>query len=462
MIKKDPVYRITIYTQEETITIQYPITCQMTISRSVNASSCSASVQLYNLAPSTRDRIFQDVFTNEQSQWKYIHIEAGYASDADNFSLLFAGRILQAYSHKTGGSTDIITHIEAHAFDLLDCNTSHTFAAGTSFKDIYNTIAQDLPNCVIGNTGALEGEIKTATTFDGNAIDELNKLSGGNTFIDNGMLNTIMSNECIDVPVPVISENAGLLETPMRRDASLTIKSIFLPELIIGQLLEIKSGVFSNYNGQYKVMGFTHNLLFSATQSGKRTTEIELWIGALLPAAEIVTTDNKVENNFNKVKGEKIEPVATETPATVRALYEIIKKNNGVVPNVMMTKNINWRELLVNNNQPSEIMSDLTLGIMTNVYYIGVYFQRILDKYFAGKTVKINSGFRTKANNARSKGASGSKHLQGLAIDFRINGVDLATQKNKFKSIWSGKVLTNYATFIHVQLGSVKGIANDK
>lgn len=461
MIKKDPIYRVTIYTPEETIIIQSPITCQMSVTRNVHASSCSASVQLYNLAPSTRDKIFQDVFIPEQSQWKYLHIEAGYGS-YDSMSLIFMGRILQAYSQKSGGATDIITNIQAQALDLFDCNSSHTFTAGTSYKDIYNTIAQDLPNCVIGNTGALEGEIKTPTTFDGNALEQLNKLSGGNTFIDNGMLNTIMNNECIDVPVPVISDTSGLLETPMRRDASLTIKSIFLPELIIGQLLEIKSGVFSNYNGQYKVMGFTHNCLFSPTQAGTRTTEVEMWIGPLLPGAEITTTDNKIENNFNKVKGEQIEPVATNVPGNVRELYQLIKMNNGIVPGIQLTKNINWREVLVNANQPAEILKDLTLGILTNVYYTCIYFQRVLDTIYPGQSVKINSCFRTVENNKRAGGVPDSKHLLGLAIDFRVIGVPLNEQKNRFKNAWQGKVLTNYTTFIHVQLGSIKGFVNDK
>lgn len=462
MIKKNPLYRITIYTHEETITIQSPITCQMSVSRSVHADSCRTSVQLYNLAPSTRAMIFQDVFTFDQSQWKYMQIEAGYGGDYDNMSLIFMGRILEAYSHKSGGATDIITDIQAQALDLLDCNTSHSFIAGTSFKDIYNTIAQDLPNCTIGNTGALEGEIKTATTFDGNALEELNKLSGGHTFVDNGVLNTIMNNEVIEVPVPIISDDAGLLETPMRRDASLTIKSIFLPELIVCQLLEVRSRIFENYNGQYKVLGFSHNCLFSETQSGTRTTDVDLWIGPLLPGAVIDVTNEQTQNNFNKVKGEKIEPVSGNTPATVREIYNYIKSHNGQVPNVQITKNINWRDLLVNDNQPAEIMQDLTLGIMTNVYYIAQYFQKILDNYFSGNTVKINSGFRTKANNARLKGVSNSKHLEGLAIDFNINGVPLSTQKNKFRNVWSGKVITTYNTFVHVQLGSIQGFTNDK
>ena len=113
-----------------------------------------------------------------------------------------------------------------------------------------------------------------------------------------------------------------------------------------------------------------------------------------------------------------------------------------------MTKNINWREVLVNANQPAEIMQDLTLGILTNVYYTCIYFQRVLDAIFPGQAVKINSCFRTKANNRRSGGVTNSKHLEGLAIDFRVNGVPLNEQ--------------NYATFIHVQLGSIKGFINDK
>ncbi len=458
MIKKDPIYKITVYTQDKTITITSPITCQMQISRSVHTTACNATVQLYNLAASTREYIFQDVFTFDKTKWKYLQVEAGYNG---LMSQLFMGRILQAYSHKQGGATDIITEIQAQALDLLDCDTSHTFEAGTDYKEIYNTIAKDLPNCIIGNTGALEGAIRSATTFDGNAFDELNKLSGGNTFIDNGVINTIMNNECIDVPVPVISDDAGLLETPMRRDASLFIKSIFIPELIIGQLLEIKSGLFTNFNGQYKVMGFTHSCLFSPTRAGSRITEVELWIGPLLPGSVITTTDNKVENNFNKVKNDKISPVETSVPGNVRELYKIIKQNNGIVPNVMMTKNINWRDLLVNNNSPSDVMKDLTLEIMANVYQIGVYFQSVLDKYFAGHTVKFNSGFRTVQNNKQCKGAANSKHLKGLAIDFNINGVPLIKQVNIFRNVWNGKIIP-YNTFIHVQLGNSQGRTNDK
>ncbi len=58
--------------------------------------------------------------------------------------------------------------------------------------------------------GALEGQFLTPTSFDGNAFNEINKLTGGHTFVDNGVLNTVMDNEVIDVPVPVITDENGL------------------------------------------------------------------------------------------------------------------------------------------------------------------------------------------------------------------------------------------------------------
>lgn len=462
MIKKDPIYRVTVYTQKETVIIKSPITCQLTVTRNVHADSCTASVQLYNLAPSTRAVIFQDVFQPDPETWKYLHIEAGYGGNENAMSLIFAGRILQAYSKKSGGATDIITEIQAQALDLLDCNTSHTFLSGTSFKDIYNTIAQDMPNCVIGNTGALEGEIKTTTTFDGNAFEELNKITSGHTFIDNGVLNTIMDNEVIEVPVPVITDSNGLLETPVRRNASLTVKTLFEPTLEVCQLLEIESRVFPDYNGQYKVVGFTHNCLFSETQAGTRTTDIELLIGGLLPNAVIETTGEKVQNNFNKVKGEKISPVNEKSPSSVRDVLDYIKKNQGAIPNTQITKNISWKEVLGHNNTNSERLSELNISILTNMYNTAQTLQRVLDKYYAGATVKINSGWRSQRNNAACGGKSNSKHKLGLAIDFKILGAINTNVFNIFKGAWTFGWVGLYNTFIHVQINGSKGIANDK
>lgn len=322
-MKFQATYRVTIYNQANTVIIgahiekdqdgkekivqdEAQLTCNFTVTRGILSDSNKCTIQIYNLAPDTREQIFQDAFQIDPSTWKFVKLEAGYDG---NLSTIFMGRILQAYSHRQGGQTDIVTEIQAQALDMFDCQTSYTFETGTTYKDAVKTItATSMPNVKIGNIGNLKGEFKTPTTFDGSAIENINKITGGNTFVDNDQLNVLMSNEVIDVPVPVITEENGLLDTPDRRDANLEVKMLFEPSLITGQLLEIKSGVSPNFNGQFKVMGFTHNCLISGSQAGQRITTVNLYIGPFLPGAELTLSDG-TNNNFNKVKGEEISTV---------------------------------------------------------------------------------------------------------------------------------------------------------
>lgn len=452
-------YRVTVYSIEETVIVEYPITCKFTVTRGVLSDSNKATIHLYNLALSTRNKIFQDQFTLDKTKWKYVHLEAGYN---DNLSLIFKGRILQAYSFKSGGQTDVITEIQAMALDIFDYQTSHTFAAGTSFKEVHNTIASDMPNVIVGNIGNLNGEFKTPTSFDGMAIEQLNSLTGGHTFVDNGVLNTLMDNEVIDVPVPIISNQTNLLETPMRRDANLEIKTLFLPDIIVGQLVEIDSEVSPNFNGQFKLVGFTHDCLISPTQAGTRITRMTLWIGPLLPSSNLNMAVKNQNSPFSKVKDENITPISINEPADVRGVYNYIKNNNGNIPNRKITRNIFWKEMLGNDNTNSERVRELSITKLSNVYSVAHSFQQIIDKYFPGRTVKINSGWRSVNNNARWKGNPKSKHLDGLAIDFRVAGIPTNQVFNIFKSVWNGKILYyEKGDFIHIQQSATQGYIND-
>lgn len=308
----DARYRITVYSKDETTIVEYPITCKFNVTRGVFAQSHKATIQLYNLAPTTRNQIFQDQLNLDPVKFKYVRLEAGWNG---TMSEIFVGRIMQAYSFKSGGQTDVITEIQALALDIFDCQTSHTFAEGTSFKDALKTMASDMPNVILGNTGSLDGIFQTPTTFDGMAMEEINKLTGGHSFVDNGVLNTLMDNEVIDVPVPVISNYTTLLETPMRRDANLEVKALFLPDLIVGQLVEVDSSISPDFNGQFKLVGFTHDCLISPTQAGNRTTQLVLWIGPLLPNSDIAITGGAAPVEFSKVKGEDVSSV---NPTTIQ------------------------------------------------------------------------------------------------------------------------------------------------
>lgn len=456
-------YRVTVYSSSETTIVEYPITCKFTVTRGTFSQSNSATIQLYNLAPSTRNQIFQDQLNLDPNKMKYVHLEAGWGNTV---SLIFQGRIMQAYSYKAGGQTDVITEIQAVALDIFDYPTSHTFAAGTSFRDALKTIASDMPNVTVGNIGAFEGTFQTPTTFDGLAMEEISKHTGGHAFVDNGLLNVLMDNEVIDVPVPVISDDTVLLETPMRRDANLEVKTLFLPDVIAGQLVEVKSSIQTQFNGQFKLVGFTHDCLISPTQAGSRTTQLVLWIGPLLPGANIAltggTTGNGTSFGFSKVKGEKISPVAINQPADVQGVYNYIQQNNGAIPTTKITKNISWVDMLGHDNTNAQRKSELTIAVLSNVYTTAQTLQRFLNSYYPGRTVKITSGWRSTMNNRSCGGNPKSKHLFGLAVDFNVSGVSTSNLISRLASTWNGFV-KEYPTkmICHAQLNSTKGRAND-
>lgn len=463
MIKKDPRYRVTVFTQQETIVIEYPITCKFNVTRSTFSASTECNIQLYNLAPSTRNVIFQDLYSNaiDSSTWKYVHFEAGYG---DTLTAIFKGRIKQAYSYKSGGQTDVITEIQVIPFDIFDCQTSVTFAAGTSYKDALSRMVSDMPNVTQGNTGALEGTFKTQTTFDGNAFSEINTLTGGHSFVDNGVLNTIMSNEVIDVPVPVIGDDTGLLQTPVKKGSQLEVKMLFEPTLILGQLLEINSRVATQFNGQFKVIGFTHSGTISPTQGGQRITTATLWIAPLLPGADINLTGEAVTTGatvpINKVKNNTITPVTEKEPTGVREVYNFIQRK-GYAPHTNITKNIYWDEVVKANSLSYE---KPTIQELTNLYYTSNRIQLFVDTYYPGSKIQINSGWRSRGYNSTLKNADpNSEHLYGNAIDFMVVGQNINSVYAKFKPYWKGrKYMHSGYGFIHADTTVSRGVyAND-
>lgn len=448
-MKFQAIYRVTVYNQANTVIIgahiekdqdgkdkivqdEAQLTCNFTVTRGILSDSNKCTIQIYNLAPDTRKQIFQDAFQIDPSKWKFVKLEAGYDG---NLSTIFMGRILQAYSRRSGGQTDIVTEIQAQALDMFDCQTSYTFEAGTTYKNAVKTItATSMPNVKIGNIGNLEGEFKTPTTFDGSAIENINKIAGGNAFVDNDQLNILMSNEVIDVPVPVISEENGLLDTPDRRDANLEVKMLFEPSLITGQLLEIKSGVQDVFNGQYKVMGFTHNCLISGSQAGQRTTTVNLYIGPFLPGAELSLTDG-TNNNFNKVKGEEI---STVNPNNTQKWIMPCKGR--------ITSYYGWRtdpfngertfhkgiDIANNNGTPIKAPAD---GL---AYYVG------WENNLNGNTIRINHGIingqKVESVYIHLKGFNiwqGQKVTQGQVIGF-MGSTGHSTGPHLHMSIYEG------------------------
>lgn len=443
MFKWNPVYRVTIYTKDETITIELPLTCKMSITRSILTQNTSADIEIYNLAYQTRKSIDQPPFQALTENKKYVIVEAGYGQ-TNSMYIIFKGYILEAYSSKQGGSTDVITHIQAQALDLLTSYSSHQFEAGTSFRDIFKTLSADMPNCSIGNVGALEGEVKTATTFEGKTLEQLNKVTGGSTFIDNGQINCILQNEVIDVPVPLITDDNALLGTPKRSASNLTIKTLFEPSLIVGQLLEIQSVIERDFNGQYKVLGFTHDLYFSSSTEGQRTTSVELWYTKNLQNSPIYVSGDKVLNNVNKVKNEVISPVDNSIVDTnwIKPVDGVITSNYGKREQPKKGASINHSgvDLRAPIGTPVKAIAD---GIISAAragmrgYGIGVFIEhgvvdgkRIKSEYGHLSRYIVSLGQKVKKGQIIAySGNSGTSTGPHLHLTIRENGEAVNPQK---------------------------------
>ena len=93
--------------------------------------------------------------------------------------------------------------------------------------------------------------------------------------------------------------------------------------------------------------------------------------------------------------------------------------------------------------------------VLTHLYVLAFCLQRIRDYY--QQPVYVNSGYRCISHNAKVGGASRSFHLQGFAVDIRVQGV-LPAQvfKDLQKLIAIGYILAGglkcYGSFVHYDI----------
>lgn len=456
--KNQCIWKLSVTYENETIEVGYPLTIDFQIVRNTSASANTATFNIYNLNAGTRNDtrfFFQDRFATDKV--KSIKFEAGYGN---NLVTCFQGKILEAYTHRQG--TEVITSIQALDYGIASDYVNTTIDAGTSFKEAYKLVLQTSKDLTIGAIGDIDGIFQTPTTFEGNIIKVLNNITGNNTFIDGGVANTLLPNECLNEGVTVIQASSGLLSTPQRRGGEVVIDTLFNPNYKVGQLLEIKSDISSAFSGTYKVCGITHSGVISGAVAGTRKTTLNLWIGAFLPNANYNVTQNTEIQPFVKVKQEEITPVNIQYGESVYEVYRYIRDNNGNVPtNKKITSNISWKEMLLptgSGNTTQQIYSQINEKILNNCASMAKLLQDFIDTYIAGATINIISGYRTKENNQLAGGKAGSLHLEGLAIDLTINGMTAKTAYDKyFKKYWQYYTYYNPKGSIHVQARLGKG-----
>ena len=275
------IYRLTVTPVDvngnvrgDSIVITSPLTIRFDVKRMPFAGSNQATIDIYNLNPTTRDRMFLDYYDFENI--RKVELEAGY--EDGKFDLIYRGRINICTMKKAG--VDVITHIEAiSGLSVLDSMLNVSLKQGETLKDSMGRVVDRIPGTEPGVTKFEDFTFTRPVALMGNALAVLKTYTKENCFIDLDTIVVIDKDEVITGDVRVIDDETGLLGVPERQRTSVTVNCIFDPRIKVGQGLEINSRIAPQFNGQYKVWGVSHSGVIGETQGGQCITTIQLWTG---------------------------------------------------------------------------------------------------------------------------------------------------------------------------------------
>lgn len=285
-VKFNRKYRLTIQLQdrngkptEDVMVIENPIGISFDVKRGIYAEKQTLDINIYNLSTENRDKIFRDLY--KIGEFLMVRLEAGYVSLG--MSTIFEGFIWSAYSFRQG--TNVITQIKG--ITNLGAHESYvntTLAAGHTTQDIVDECMKSMPFYDKGAQVFDNKTFSTSTTLLENPISILKKYTDVDVFIDNMRVYILPNNYAVSIGAVgyTIGDNAGLLSTPRRQDATLTIEMIFEPRIEVGQLITIDSKVAKQFNGTFRVFGLNHKGTINDAEASQLTTTIQCNIGSQL------------------------------------------------------------------------------------------------------------------------------------------------------------------------------------
>ncbi len=269
-------YRLDIFTpQGVQVTLEPPFTMRATLVRNTLASANRGTIEIINMPRSVRNQIYKDRFSIAE-YWQ-MRLQAGYNNRLHE---IFIGNAYEIYHNKPPG-TEWITTMDC--FDGLNAIqngfTSITVEKNTSKQNYLRQVINDMPNVVAGILGTpAQGQSPRGKALIGQSSEIINQETGNKYFIDNETIHVLDDNEVIPGAVIKLDPD-DLLSTPRRREAFLDVHVLFEPQVKIGNIYAIES-LESRYNGQYKIVGFSHNIEISGAQAGSATTMLSLYFGA--------------------------------------------------------------------------------------------------------------------------------------------------------------------------------------
>lgn len=256
-----------------TLVIRPPYSIEFDVVKNAGSSVCSATINIYNLNPSTRDALYQDFINPELS--RSVEFKAGYGPEV-SLPLIFKGKVAKCYSYRNG--VNFITTVEIYddMLEVINNYSSQTIKAGSTVEQAINALVDDIPTVKKGVISKFGGVFTRGAALHGNTISLIKELTNDSFFIDNGEAHVLKDDEALLGVVNKISSKSGLIGSPRRENSILTFDMIFEPRLKMNQLIEIESETVDCFNGQFRVSAFHHRGVISDVVAGQAITTVQL------------------------------------------------------------------------------------------------------------------------------------------------------------------------------------------
>jgi hypothetical protein len=284
-------YRLTIDVKDGLglIVIEPPLTMRFWVRRDILSSVNNASIDVYNLSLANRRRIFQDRnnlgpanpdatdANGKPTGRRSAKLEVGYGG---LIYTVWQGDIWTASSAREG--VDIVTRIESLTgiYDLAASQINLSLPAGTTLTQAFQQLAGQMPNTKIGYISNFPQTFGKAVVLNGKPWDLIQQYAQGiaHAYIDNDkifiMSTGIAPGSKLDViassaqQIPVFNADTGLLETPRREQALISITTLLEANVQINSVIQINSVVEPAFDGQYSVVGLQHSGTISGAVNG--------------------------------------------------------------------------------------------------------------------------------------------------------------------------------------------------
>ena len=263
------------YVPQQTIEVQYPFTLKFDVNRGVWSDANTGNFQIYNLGYDVQALLWKDRF--DQTKYVTMWLYAGYENI---MPLIFMGDVQECTSYRNG--VDFITDIQAtdggYLFQYGFVNK--TFSKDTDFKFLIQELLAGVPTCKVGYiTSNVKQMRKRGRTFIGQTMKLLEAYNFDKVFVDNGELHILGENDVIPGQLMVLNADSGMIGTPRRSETTLNVDTIFEPQLVVAQAINLQSKIYPFLNQNYQIIGLRHYGTISPVECGNLYTSVSLSLG---------------------------------------------------------------------------------------------------------------------------------------------------------------------------------------